>query len=136
MGDVGSASLGFLAGSMPLLRPTPTLADAMIFGGLVSAPFLIDALVTLTQRALQKENLMQAHRSHQYQRLVSSGWSHRRVTLIYAAWALLCATCGLCWLANVPGKKILVIMVLVLPELSLAMLANILCKRSAGNPVQ
>lgn len=129
MGDVGSASLGFLAGTMPLLANDMALVDSLVFAGLVSGPFLMDATLTLILRASRRENLLNAHRTHQYQRLVASGLSHQSVTFLYSAWAVVCAACGLCWLANVPMKNILVISALIVPEAVLAILTIIRCER-------
>ncbi len=134
MGDVGSASLGFIAGTLPLLAPGLPLADALIFAALTSAPFLIDATLTLFKRAAKNENLLQAHRSHQYQRLVASGWSHRTVTLLYLGWAAACATSALCWIARMPAKEWLAAAVLLIPEVSLALLVDIRCKHPVRSP--
>jgi hypothetical protein len=45
----------------------------------------------------------QAHRSHLYQRLVQTGWSHARVSLLYGGWCVVCAVAGLWWLLQAPG---------------------------------
>ena len=59
------------------------------FPPLVFSPFVVDASVTLVQRALRREKLSEAHKSHYYQRLVRLGWTHRRLAL--AAYALMAA---------------------------------------------
>lgn len=133
MGDVGAAFLGFFSGTLPLLSPVPRLADTLVFAALVSAPFLVDASMTIVKRLINRENLLQAHRSHQYQRLVATGWSHRRVTLIYAGWALASGASGLCWLADIYGKYLLAGTVLILPEVSLAILIQIRSNRTSRN---
>src|SRR5205814_4299690 len=38
----------------------------------------IDATVTLTRRIVKGERIWEAHRSHYYQSLILSGWSHSR----------------------------------------------------------
>jgi len=90
MGDAGSVPLGFLAGSLGWLGAARGLWPAW-FPVLVFSPFVVDASVTLARRILGREPILRAHRSHYYQRLVLSGWSHRRLAL--AAWTLmaLCA---------------------------------------------
>ena len=60
-------------------------------------PFVIDASVTLARRALRGERIWQAHRSHYYQRLVLTGWSHRR--LAAAEYGLMLASGGAAVLA-------------------------------------
>ena len=56
------------------------------------APFVVDATVTVLRRAARGERFWLAHREHYYQRLVRSGWSHRR--LAAAEYALMLA-CGI-----------------------------------------
>lgn len=124
MGDVGSAFLGFIVGAIPLFAGPLPLQDAIVFGALASGPFLCDASVTLVQRALRRENLLKAHRTHQYQILVRAGWTHQRVTLIYCGWAILTVLAGIAWLTRASGKEYLALAALIIPEVSLAILAN------------
>ncbi len=88
MGDAGSIPLGFLAGALGVQG---ALAGAwpFWFPVLVFSPFIVDATVTLARRMVRREPFWRAHRAHYYQRLVLSGWSHRRVAL--GAYALMCA---------------------------------------------
>ena len=58
-----------------------------MFGGLILWPFIGDGLFTFVRRLFRRENVLKAHRSHLYQRLVLTGWSHARVSLLYGAWA-------------------------------------------------
>jgi UDP-GlcNAc:undecaprenyl-phosphate GlcNAc-1-phosphate transferase len=78
LGDAGSIPLGFLAaalGAEGFVAGTWPLA----FPFLVFSPFIADATVTLARRALRRETLWRAHRSHHYQRLVLAGWSRPRL---------------------------------------------------------
>ena len=68
MGDVGSAFCGFL---------------------LAVWPFIFDTGYTLIKRIARRENVLEAHRGHLYQRLVIAGWSHRRVASLYGLLAAL-----------------------------------------------
>lgn len=86
MGDAGSVPLGFLAGALGWLGAGKGLWPAW-FPILVFSPFVVDASVTLARRLVAGEPILQAHRSHYYQRLVLSGWSHRR--LAFSAWWLM-----------------------------------------------
>ena len=86
MGDVGSAFLGFTFAALPLLARTlasksPDLLPiaAVLFVWF----FLFDSVVTLFRRAIRGEKIWTAHREHLFQKLVSSGLSHRRVTVVY-----------------------------------------------------
>jgi len=59
--------------------------------GAVTAPLVGDALFTLLRRAVNRENVFEAHKSHIYQRLHQAGWSHQRVSMIYVVTTLLIA---------------------------------------------
>ncbi len=104
MGDAGSVPLGFLAGALGWLGAARGLWPAW-FPVLVFSPFVVDASVTLLRRIAAREPVLQAHRSHYYQRLVLSGWSHRR--LAFAAWALmaLCAASALVAIGAQPALQ-------------------------------
>lgn len=94
MGDVGSAFLGFSFAAMALQIGVWSPA-AGIAAALSLWPFVFDTALTFVRRAARGENVMQSHRSHLYQRLVIAGWSHARVTVLYAATAALGAAAGL-----------------------------------------
>jgi UDP-N-acetylmuramyl pentapeptide phosphotransferase/UDP-N-acetylglucosamine-1-phosphate transferase len=73
LGDVGSASLGFLM-AYPIIFGVRfedgqvDVTDSLL-AMLVFAPFIVDATVTLLRRFLAGEKVYKAHRSHYYQRL-------------------------------------------------------------------
>ncbi len=93
MGDGGSAFLGFVFAVLPLggSRPFWSIAAAACFVW----PFLFDTAVTLLRRLGRGENVLQAHRSHLYQRLTSTGLSHARVTWLYVGLAVLGLPAGI-----------------------------------------
>jgi UDP-N-acetylmuramyl pentapeptide phosphotransferase/UDP-N-acetylglucosamine-1-phosphate transferase len=97
MGDTGSATLGLLAGGLSLWGAReglfPFWAALVVF-----SPFIVDATVTLLRRLLRRERVWQAHKTHYYQRLVQSGWGHRRTVL--AEYALMAACSGSVLLAR------------------------------------
>ena len=80
MGDVGSASLGFIILLSGLVaqkyNQVPFILWLMLYG-----VFLFDATVTLIRRFLKGEKWHEAHRKHAYQRLNQAGWSHGKVML-------------------------------------------------------
>jgi UDP-GlcNAc:undecaprenyl-phosphate/decaprenyl-phosphate GlcNAc-1-phosphate transferase len=96
MGDAGSIPLGFLAGGSGWLGWRQGIWP-WAFPLLVFSPFIVDATVTLAQRALRGERVWQAHRSHYYQRLVRMGWSHRRLAV--AAYVVMLAAALTAWAA-------------------------------------
>ena len=94
MGDVGTSFMGFLLGGLAVYGASraPVLATASI---LSIWPFVFDTAFTLVRRAIRREKLFSAHRSHLYQRLVLTGLSHRTTTLLYTSLASLGAIVGI-----------------------------------------
>jgi UDP-N-acetylmuramyl pentapeptide phosphotransferase/UDP-N-acetylglucosamine-1-phosphate transferase len=87
MGDVGSGFLGFVLAALTVsvaLRSPATATAGILFVW----PFVFDTAFTLLRRLRRRENLLHAHRSHLYQRLVLTGLSHRSVTSLYAVLAI------------------------------------------------
>ncbi len=91
MGDAGSPVLGFLAAGLMLWADREGLFPLWV-GVLIFSPFIVDASLTLLRRLLAGKKVWQAHREHCYQRLVQSGWSHRRTVLW--AYGLMLAVCA------------------------------------------
>ncbi|CAM2007388.1 MraY family glycosyltransferase [Acanthopleuribacter pedis] len=84
MGDVGSASLGFLFACLPFyLRPT-MVAESIFVMAMLLWFFLADGTFTILRRLSKGEKIWQAHRSHLYQRLTIAGRSHGQVVLLVA----------------------------------------------------
>lgn len=82
MGDAGSVPIGFLAAALGIQGNLAGLWPWW-FGALVFSPFIVDATVTLLKRILRHEKIWVAHREHYYQRLILSGWSHRKTVFSY-----------------------------------------------------
>ncbi len=81
MGDVGSATLGFLFSIFAFHSLGEDQGEGYIYIWLILLSlFWIDATLTLFKRYLNGEKLSQAHKKHAYQRLVQSGWTHGKVT--------------------------------------------------------
>lgn len=99
MGDTGSHVLGAMVAILTLwvLREGKANPGQVLI--LLSA-FLLDAGLTLAKRIVQGRRFWRAHREHLYQWAVRRGYSHARVCLAYAAWAILCAWIALGWAAR------------------------------------
>lgn len=80
MGDVGSIPLGFLAAALGVYGWNAAIWPAW-FPLLTFSPFIVDATLTLAQRAARGERFWQSHREHYYQRLVRMGLGHRNTAL-------------------------------------------------------
>lgn len=90
MGDVGSASIGFLIAALAF-RWEADRPGAVALICILSAVFIVDATWTLGARALRRRPLAQAHRSHAYQIAARRWGSHAKVSfavLAYDALAL------------------------------------------------
>lgn len=90
LGDIGSATLGMLFATIPLIAKGHAggMAWIPLAGALAVWPFLFDAAYTFARRLLSGENVFEAHRTHLYQRLVVSGWSHPETVRLYAGLAV------------------------------------------------
>ena len=78
LGDVGSVPLGFLTGWLLL-----ALAGHGYWAPAVILPlyYLVDATLTLANRALRLQRVWEAHREHVYQQAVLRGRSHAGVVI-------------------------------------------------------
>ena len=108
MGDSGSLFLGSLLVTLMFNASSLNEFFKII---LVCTPILIDPLITLIRRALKKQNIFKPHKQHLYQRLVSNGLSHQKVSLIY-----ICSTISLGIVynfSNFPNLLILSFLILI-----------------------
>ena len=80
MGDTGSLFLGSFIVSI-LYRSDNTINFIKTL--LIMTPLIVDPIITIIRRILNGQNFLTAHRLHLYQRLVSNGLSHSKVSLIY-----------------------------------------------------
>jgi Fuc2NAc and GlcNAc transferase len=83
MGDVGSTFLGVLT-AIALLNYAHNHSPSQAWSALtLTLPIVGDATYTLICRLRRGENIFKSHRTHLYQRLQKSGWSHSQVTISY-----------------------------------------------------
>ena len=111
MGDVGSIPQGFLAGAFGVAGWGQGLWPIW-FPLVVFAPFIVDASATLARRLLRRERFWEAHRQHYYQRLILSGWSHRKTALFEYALMLICGAAAILCLRASPVARSIVVSVL------------------------
>ena len=103
MGDAGSTLLGFLAACLGLVGWQLGIWT-LWFPALVFSPFIVDATVTLARRLLRGEKIWRPHREHYYQRLVLSGWGHRRTVLAEYGVMILCGV--LAWAYQIADDSV------------------------------
>lgn len=77
LGDVGSVPLGYLLGG--LLLWTAAMGE-WAPAAILALYYLADATWTLAHRAIKREKIWQAHRSHFYQRALSADTHHDSVS--------------------------------------------------------
>jgi UDP-N-acetylmuramyl pentapeptide phosphotransferase/UDP-N-acetylglucosamine-1-phosphate transferase len=90
MGDCGSQFVGYALALMAL-RCEQTSYDVFNFWSalIILSPFLWDVTYTLIRRLLRGENILTAHRTHLYQRLLVAGWSHTEaLALNFMLWGM------------------------------------------------
>jgi UDP-N-acetylmuramyl pentapeptide phosphotransferase/UDP-N-acetylglucosamine-1-phosphate transferase len=82
MGDVASTFLGFCFAVFPLLS-VDKVEDSFLLGVIVLWAYILDTFFTFARRAIKREKVFSAHRSHIYQRLVISGYHVSSITSLY-----------------------------------------------------
>ena len=97
MGDVASTFLGYSFAVMPLLASDQE-GDALMLGTLLMWTFIMDAGVTFIRRALKRENVFAAHRTHLYQRMVANGGTHPAVSSLYILMTFLAVLLAYGWM--------------------------------------
>lgn len=80
MGDVGSATLGFISFYLALIGQQKYQIPIM-YWFILNGLFLFDATITLLRRIYKKEQWFAAHRKHAYQRLKQYGLNTRLILL-------------------------------------------------------
>ncbi len=91
-GDVGSLSLAFIFAVTVLFLVAETPDKTLhLIGPVLILPILADVLLTLIRRVRNRENILQSHNTHLYQRIIQSGRSHLAVSGFYALAGLICA---------------------------------------------
>jgi len=138
MGDIGSAFLGYTLAVLPLVYTQPRGSPggrALVVGALLVWPFVFDTVFTFLRRLIRGENVLQAHRSHLYQRLVTAGWSHRKAAVLYIGLALAGGLLGRVYsLGAIHGDFILLA---ILPALAASLWILVIAReRKAGAKIR
>jgi len=131
MGDCGSQFVGFILAVITLHLHTEDPVR-FPFGTFVILllPFLYDVLYTLGRRVLRGENILKAHRSHLYQRLLIAGYGHPTVLRLTFMTYLLCGLCALGFArTRLTGERIGYGMVALLMMLGYSLFVRLVEKR-------
>lgn len=104
MGDVGSTFLGFSFALLGIIAARYDHGHTPLFVmPLLLFHFIFDALFTFGHRVAGRENLIGGHRTHIYQLLNRLGFSHAKVSLLYAGLATLQGLACV-WMVRLPGE--------------------------------
>ncbi|MDD4977065.1 MAG: MraY family glycosyltransferase [Gallionella sp.] len=89
MGDVGSTFLGFTFAVIAIIAARYDHSHTSFFVmPLLLFHFIFDTAYTFTRRLLAGDHVFTAHRTHLYQLLNRTGYTHKQVTLIYSGMAM------------------------------------------------
>ncbi|MDH4088419.1 MAG: glycosyltransferase family 4 protein [Nitrospira sp.] len=130
MGDAGSITLGFLAGTFMILGVRDGIFDLWV-PIMIFSPFIADATATLLRRALLRKRIWEAHREHYYQRVVLSGWSHRRTVLAEYGIMILCGGLAVAYHHSTDKGRLIILGVWAGMFVLLAMLVRALERKKA-----
>lgn len=130
MGDAGSITLGFLAGTFMILGVRDGIFDLWV-PIMIFSPFIADATATLLRRALLRKRIWEAHREHYYQRVVLSGWSHRRTVLAEYGIMILCGGLAIAYHHSTDKGRLIILGAWVGMFVLLAMLVRALERKKA-----
>lgn len=105
MGDVGSTFLGFSFAVMAVIAARYDHSHTSLFVvPLLLFHFLFDTIFTFLRRLFAGEHVFTAHRSHLYQLLNRIGYSHKQVTSLYSAMAIVQGAVAI-WMVNSLGGE-------------------------------
>ncbi len=105
MGDVGSTFLGFGFAVLAIIAARQDAAQlSILVMPLLLLHFIFDTVFTFLRRLIGREVVWRAHRTHLYQLLNRLGYSHRQISGLYTALALLQGTAAL-WLVSLPAGQ-------------------------------
>ena len=99
MGDNGSLFLGMVFALLVVRLAQQSINSASLVALLlVCSVYLYDSAFTLLRRVMHGENILQAHRSHLYQRLAQAGFPHAMITCLYLLLHTLVGTLAIIYL--------------------------------------
>lgn len=104
LGDVGSYFLGGSIAMIASLAIARGVSWIVVLGPLVI--YLVDSGVTLVKRVASGDRWFEAHRSHVYQQLTTTGRSHCQVSTVVAVFSVLATSAGLLALTGPIGVAV------------------------------
>jgi Fuc2NAc and GlcNAc transferase len=130
MGDCGSYSIGIYIASFVLIDRRLLVPIVLLLG-----VFVFDATVTLIKRVISGEKVYRAHRDHFYQKAVSLGYGHLRVTAILSFIMVLLMAMACVYINALPLIQVLILIIAII-VLSTAATWVILKEKSIGRDMR
>lgn len=112
LGDVGSYLLGGAIAAISIAALTNGLHWFVIFAPL--SIYLFDTIFTILNRMRLKESIFEAHRSHIYQKLTTSGFSHLAVSIVVSFFTLVASSIGLLYLVKALPLGVCLLLIILL----------------------
>ena len=109
MGDTGSTFLGAILFSSFFYSTQISISMGLVT---IMFPLYIDAIITLLIRIINKQKISSPHKLHLYQRLHQKGWSHLKITILYASLTLILALTTLIYGSNWIVSQLILIIIL------------------------
>ncbi len=131
MGDSGSSLLGYLAASL-MLTADKTDVMPIWLSVIVFSPFIIDATITLIARVSKKQKIWIAHKQHYYQRLVESGWSHRKTVLTEYCLMLICGIIAIAGTYAAAVGQFIIVGFFIILYIAIVFMTNMTLKSSTN----
>lgn len=125
MGDVGSAFLGTLFAALPLLFPSHMRTAVFVPVVMAMWPYIYDPFVSVLRRIWNRQNPLEPHREFLFHRLVRSGVSHGRVTLLYGMLSLFGGLAGLSLVTGLVPESARWMVVGAIPAMAVLLTAGI-----------
>jgi UDP-GlcNAc:undecaprenyl-phosphate GlcNAc-1-phosphate transferase len=111
LGDVGAVFLGFVFATLAIIAARYDASHtSFLVMPLLMFSFIFDTSFTFIRRLLSGENVSRAHRTHLYQLLHRTGFTHLEVTLMQYCMVFLQGL-GALWLVRIPGNARLLVFI-------------------------
>lgn len=107
LGDCGS----YLLGSSIAVTSIAAIASGVPWPAALAplAVYATDTSSTIVARLVRGERWWEAHRQHQYQQLIDSGWSHLCAAVLLALFVALASAAGMVALLDLPGATLIAV---------------------------
>src|SRR5690625_7290874 len=102
---------------MVSIQQCKKIGHMICFAVILLWPFLFDGSYTIFKRYQNGENVLDAHRSHLYQRLHIAGWTHEKVSSLYGLFATVCALTGFLFLYSSDVARLAIFIILFIVSL-------------------